>query len=517
MIRILYVDDEPAILDTCKKILERSGSFSVTPVSSGKKGLDRIHASDFDVVVSDYQMEDINGLDLLKIIRNEFPEMPFIIFTGKGREDVVIEAFEHGVDYYVQKGGEARSQYAELAHKIECAVENRRIKKRLKRSEERFQNFVQNFEGIAFQVSSSGQFFLLDGFVEETTGYGKKEFLTGSVALASLVHLNDRKRFDKVFLQLSTKPGFRADEVFRITRKDGHLRWLHGIFHNICTKKKEIVHIQGSLYDITYLRSAQEELARTEEKWRSIITKAPVTITVVDRRGKIMFLNKTHPPKKPSDLIGTSAFDCLAPKGKAVMENALHRVFSTGEIMRFESVIPLGHTVTEWLSHQVSPIVWDGSKKAALIVSITITERKWLEQSLRDSEEQYRAIVTASGDGIIILDPGGRITFGSPRVYDIFDIPCDKPLAGMYAMDFIDPSFHSVASSRMAEVLSGDLDAEPFEYLLVTQNGRPFRGELVTTPLRDSSGTINSLLVLIRDISRRKPALKRSPSAGAGR
>jgi PAS domain S-box-containing protein len=504
MITVLCVDDEPLILDTCKQILERTGLFQVEITSSAKDALKKIRTQSFDIVIADYLMEDINGLELLKIIRNEHPDLPFIILTGKGREDVVIEAYEHGVDFYVQKGGDAKAQYAELAHKIEIAVENRRIKKRLIRSEERFQNFVFNFEGIAFQINSNGQFFLLEGTVEEITGYPKSELLSGYVTFASIVHPDEKKRFLDNFRQLSTVPGFRADTLFRIVRKDGHIRWLHGILHNICTRKKNIIHIQGSLYDITFLKSAQEELALTEEKWRSIITRAPVIISVLDRKGRFLFINKSHPPRKPADLIGTHAGEYLAPCQKIVFENALHRVFSSGETMRIESAVPLGKTLTEWLAHQINLIMWDGAQDAALVVSTVITERKWLEQNLRDSEEMYRAIVTASGDGIMILDPAGMITFASPKVYDIFEIPCEQPLAGLVALNFIDPTFRQVASGRMKTILTGDLDAEPFEYLLIKQNGTQFKGELVTTPLRNSSGTISSLLVLIRDISRRK-------------
>ena len=507
MIRILYVDDEPTILDTTKRILEKQGSFTVTCALSGKDALEQIRTSPFDIVVADYQMEDITGLDLLRIIRNENDAMPFIIFTGKGREEIVIEAFENGVDFYVQKGDDARSQYAELAHKIEQAVENRKIRKRLARSEEKFSKFLQDFDGIAFQINPSGRFFLLEGTVEETTGYPRSEFLSDYISLQGIIHPDEKHRFLDDMQRLATQPGYRVDSVFRIIRKDGHTRWLHGILHNICTKQRDIAHIQGALYDITYLKSAQEELARTEEKWRAIITRAPVIISVLDRNGRFLFINKTHPPKKPADLIGTSAGAYLAPDQEDLLINALYRVFSHGETMRFESAVPHGDTVTEWLAHQISPVTWNDSHEAALVVSTVITERKWLEQNLRDSEEQYRAIVLASGDGIIIIDPNGKVTFGSPKVYDIFALPCKQPLAGITVLDFIDPSFRVVAASRMKSVLDGELDAEPFEYLLTRHNGERFLGELVTTPLRDASGAISSLLILIRDISKRTSPL----------
>ncbi len=516
MIRVLYVDDEPAILDTCKKILERDGPFTVTTAISGKEALDRIHAEPIDAVVSDYLMEDITGLDLLRIIRSEFADIPFIIFTGKGREDIVIEAFEHGVDFYVQKGGDARSQYAELVHKIEIAVENRQVKKKLDRSERRFQNFIENFEGIAFQIDpDAGRFILLEGTVEETTGYPRQEFLTGYVTLESIIHPDDRAQFSAAMQNLRATPGFHTDSIFRITRKDGRMRWLHGMLRNIRrTPQENSVCIQGTFSDITFLKSAQEELARTEEKWRSIITRAPVIISVVDRKGRLLFINKTHPPKKPADLVGTSAGKYLAPDREELLFNALDRVFAAGETVRFESAVPHGETITEWLTHQISPVTWNGPHEAALVVSTVITERKWLEQSLRDSEEQYRAIVTALDDGILTINRNGHITFGSPRVYDILKIPCDQPLTAFSVLDFIDPAFTTIATVRMKEILEGELDAEPFQYPLVKHSGECFLGELVTTPLRDSSGTITSLLILIRDISKmgsNPPAKDKTP------
>jgi len=64
-------------------------------------------------------MPGIDGIELLRAVRNGGSDIPFIIFTGKGREEVVVEAIGAGVDFYVQKGGRPRSQFAELAHKIQ--------------------------------------------------------------------------------------------------------------------------------------------------------------------------------------------------------------------------------------------------------------------------------------------------------------------------------------------------------------------------------------------------------------
>ncbi len=63
-------------------------------------------------------MPDIDGIEFLKRVRAKDKAIPFILFTGRGREEIAIQAFENGADYYLQKGGDPTSQFAELTHKI---------------------------------------------------------------------------------------------------------------------------------------------------------------------------------------------------------------------------------------------------------------------------------------------------------------------------------------------------------------------------------------------------------------
>lgn len=121
LIRVLYVDDEPALLELGKLFLEMQGGLKVTVIEKPSKALDLLDEQDFDVVLSDYEMPVINGIELLKRLRMDGNEIPFIIFTGRGREDVVIEALNNGADFYLQKGGDPKSQFLELSSKIAVA------------------------------------------------------------------------------------------------------------------------------------------------------------------------------------------------------------------------------------------------------------------------------------------------------------------------------------------------------------------------------------------------------------
>ena len=87
-IKVLHVDDELALLDQVKIFLEREKEkLDLTTVQTPKKALELLEKQDFDVIVSDYQMPDIDGLKFFEVVRDEKKsETPFIIFTGKGRE-----------------------------------------------------------------------------------------------------------------------------------------------------------------------------------------------------------------------------------------------------------------------------------------------------------------------------------------------------------------------------------------------------------------------------------------------
>lgn len=133
MITVLHVDDEPVLSDITKLSLERSGKYCVDTVNSARTALDMIQTGEYECIISDYEMPDMNGLELLKAVRSINPDIPFILFSGRGRESVIIEALNSGADFYLQKGGEPRSQFAELEHKITYAIEQHNTKLALKR------------------------------------------------------------------------------------------------------------------------------------------------------------------------------------------------------------------------------------------------------------------------------------------------------------------------------------------------------------------------------------------------
>jgi PAS domain S-box-containing protein len=131
VMRVLYVDDEEGLLDVGKLFLEKDGEFSVDTVLSASAALNLLETTHFDAIVSDYKMPEMDGIAFLKEVRSRFDTIPFILFTGRGREEVVIEALNEGADFYLQKGGQPTAQFAELMHKIKKSVTQRQAEREL--------------------------------------------------------------------------------------------------------------------------------------------------------------------------------------------------------------------------------------------------------------------------------------------------------------------------------------------------------------------------------------------------
>jgi PAS domain S-box-containing protein len=132
MLAILLVDDEPAVLEVCRKFLERTGDVAVDTSESAEDALARLAGKHYDAIVADYQMTGMDGISLLKAVRGRGQDIPFILFTGRGREDVAIDALNNGADSYLQKGSDPTAQIAGLMDKVKRAVQVREARQQLK-------------------------------------------------------------------------------------------------------------------------------------------------------------------------------------------------------------------------------------------------------------------------------------------------------------------------------------------------------------------------------------------------
>jgi len=172
-VEILHIEDEPDFADLVSTFLQRERDhFEITTETDPREGLEIAVENDIDCVVCDYDMPGLTGLDVLEEVREEHPSLPFILFTGKGSEEIASEAITAGVTEYLQKEG-GTDQYKVLANRIEQAVARHRAERQVERG---FHAIETAHDGISL-LNADGEFIYVNEAYAEITEYERSELV----------------------------------------------------------------------------------------------------------------------------------------------------------------------------------------------------------------------------------------------------------------------------------------------------------------------------------------------------
>ena len=304
MIRTLYVDDEPALLELTQLYLERLGDFNVETVDSAYKALELLKKNPYDAIVSDYEMPGMNGISFLKKVRISGGTIPFIIFTGKGREEVVIEALNAGVDFYLQKGGDVKAQFAELAYKVRQAVQHRAAERRIEDLERRETDTLNFLPDPTFAIDTSGHVIVWNRAMEELSGipavrmvgkgdyeyaipfYGKRR-----PVLIDLVN-EQTEKIEQCYTNIVRKENEIIAET-NLPHPKGLTLTLMGKASPVYNRKGQVVGAIETLRDITELKHAEGQLKERERVTRAIFDSTLHLTGLVSPEGILLDANRT--------------------------------------------------------------------------------------------------------------------------------------------------------------------------------------------------------------------------------
>ena len=172
-IDVLHVDDDDAFADLTALRLARDGDgdhpeIRVETATDPVDALERV--CEVDCVVSDYDMPGMDGLELLRAVRERDSEIPFVLFTGKGSEEIASEAISAGVTDYLRKGGKA-DRFDVLANSVRNACARTRAERTVEQSERRLRQVLDRLPQCVFLKDREGRYRFVNRAGAE--GYGR--------------------------------------------------------------------------------------------------------------------------------------------------------------------------------------------------------------------------------------------------------------------------------------------------------------------------------------------------------
>ncbi|WP_276274248.1 PAS domain S-box protein [Haloarcula litorea] len=408
-IEILHIEDDPSFADLVATFLEREqDAFTVRTETDPRDALAILEADtcSVDCIVSDYDMPGLDGLAVLERVRETHPEIPFILFTGKGSEEIASEAITAGVTDYLQKAG-GTEQYSVLANRIQNAVGGYRA--------ERYNRGLEAIETAQDGISILNE----DGYIEyantacaEILGYTREELI--GLHWETFYHDDDIDAVYDVLLPEARDGRWHGTTTF--VRKNGsELDIEHTLSYTedgslICTLSPQAT-----------VDAGESKLSAKEQA----MDEAPIGILLTDPHQEdnpIIYANDEF-----TDLTGYGKREiigrnCRFLQGEATEDEPV-QTLRTAIDSRESATVELRNYRKDgtefWNRVRVAPL-FDDDGELDLFVGFQddVTDRKQYEQQLQSHSARLEALFEHSPDMFAVHDIDGVIRDVNQRLCD---------------------------------------------------------------------------------------------------
>ena len=406
-ISVLLVDDDPDLRAVTASFLEREDDrIAVETAPDAAAGLDALAEFDVECIVSDYEMPGRDGLAFLAEVRERHPDLPFILFTGRGSESVASEAISAGVTDYLQKRG-GTERYERLANRIVEAVEKRRAERDAERAIGQFRAVAEGASDAILSVDTEGVIRFANPAVESVFGYEPSE-LEGE-PLTTLMperHREDHREAVDRYLDTGERGVDWTDVQFDALHRDGReipVSLSYGEFT-----------ADGERRFVGVVRDRSEA-----DRHRAFIEHAGDVVAVLSSDWKFRYLSpscESVTGREPSELLGERSLDYIHPDDREAVREAFGAPGVGGGRPSAEYRFRTADGEYRWLESVGSERIRTGGVEGYVVTTRDVSERKGRERTLarlrewtrelnysRTTEETAELAVTAVDD---LIDAG---------------------------------------------------------------------------------------------------------------
>ncbi len=506
-IQVLMIDDEPAILEQAEIYLKKKNE-KIEPITaeSGKKGLEILSEQSVDVIVSDYQMPGMDGLELLKNIRKKKElDIPFILFTGRGREEVAMEALNLGAERYLKKGGDPRTQFGLLSDAI---LQEHRLymrEKELERSEREKRR-------------------ILDSAAEHIIYHDEEHrIIWANQAAADSVEKNPQdlegKKCYKVWgdeeapcQDCPVTKALNSGEIERDDVESPDGRYWYITASPILDYDGNIEGVVEVSLDITDRKKQLNYFNRLYKEYEIIFNNVQECIFLVDvtDEGEFEFqrLNQYEEETiglKSEEVRGKTPVEAVGKKTGKKFEKKYKECLERKETIIYEEEVelPAGKRIA---LTKLNPVIFGSEVEKIVGISLDITERKEMEREIWRQKNRFETLVSNAQDGIYIRDLEGTITYVNERFAEIHGYD-KKELIGLTSWDLLhEDSKDDISEEEYNEKLIQE--DEPAEIKIKRKDGE-IRQALITNSMTVGINGEKEIFGIVRDITERKQQEKK--------
>ncbi|MCD6599705.1 MAG: PAS domain S-box protein, partial [Dehalococcoidia bacterium] len=453
-LRIMLVEDNEHDRLAFRRAFQKSDvPCEITDYARAEDALERLRsdAASFHIVVIDYILPGMSGLDLYREMLNENIRLPAVILTGRGSEHFAVEALKAGIDDYIIK--DPTHQYLNLlpivlpqvVRKYNDRLKREEAEKSLRDSEEKYKTTFEHTGTAMAVIEEDTTISLVNHQFELQSGYSRKE-IEGKKSWTELVHPEDLERMKEAHRR-KREPGEEtfSQYEFRFVDREGNIKHILLTIDIIPGTKQSI----ATFLDITERKRVEEEIRREKERAEAYLNIAGVMLGTIDADENISLINKKGCEilgYKAEELIGRNWFDTLVPQRIRDEIRSIFGKLMAGDIEPVkhyentlltrdgeEKIIAFHNTVIRNPGGEISGILFSGED---------ITQRKRAEEKLRESVERYRFLLANSLDGIwlSVFEEPIDITLPEAEVVRLIGereviVEANDVLAKMYGFD----------------------------------------------------------------------------------
>jgi PAS domain S-box-containing protein len=386
VISVLHVDDDAAFGELVSEFLtQENEKISVITVEDTNRGREVLATQDIDCIVSDYDMPEENGLEFLASVREKYEKLPFILFTGKGSEEIASQAISAGVTDYLQKNG-GTDTYTILANRIKNAVEQYRVERTARKTERRLHAITDSAADVIVNIGRDGVIRFVNPAVEDVFGYTPDEVEGKSLSTLIPEELWDDQRDALArYLETGTRSvNWDAIEVYG-RHKDGSEIPL-SVSYSEFTLDGE-VYFTGIIRDISERVRLEQQLEKGERQLHELGDQLQEIVWVTDpTREHLLYVNPRYEEVWGRSI--QSLFDdpmsfveAVHPDDRERVKTLLDERPSVAYDIEYRIVHP--EVGTRWVRDRSIPVP-NGSGTVERIIGIAedITQRKEYEHRI---------------------------------------------------------------------------------------------------------------------------------------